>query len=203
MNPKDFHAEDGELVVPALKSFSRFIFSQTNVTIQGPARVISTQKGKQVIFEPETVVFPGSFQVSKVGPTTLSVSEGLVGGLVPYLDKVRLDGLDEKGEPLPEGKPVLECKAPETGDRTYVLLWARHTDAGDVDETIPQDSGDPAAYLVHAEELPPGMRADDRVARLVAVLYWNKGQIEKIRQVVWYDQEVWPSGGKARLRAAA
>jgi hypothetical protein len=203
MNPKDFHAEDGELVAPALKSFSRFIFSQTNVTIQGPARVISTTRGKQVIFEPEAEIFPGSFQVSKVGPKTLSVSEGLVGGLVPYLEEVRLDGLDEKGEPLPEGKPVLECTAPETGGRTYVLLWARHTDAGDADETIPQDSGDPAAYLVHAEELPPGMRADDRVARLVAVLYWNKGQIEKIRQVVWYDQEVWPSGGKARLRAAA
>jgi hypothetical protein len=46
------------------------------------------------------------------------------------------------------------------------------------------------------------MRADDRVARLVAVVYWRSEQILKLRQVVWYDQEVWPAGGKARMRAA-
>jgi len=202
MSPRDFYAEDGEPVEPALRRFVRYVLRESRVTVQGPARVLSTRMGKQVIYEPTPEVFPGSFQVRKIGGTTLSISEGLVGGLVPYLDEVRLDGLDEKGEPLTKGKPVLECTAPETGDRTYVLLWARHTDAGDVDETIPQDSGDPAAYLVHAEELPPGMRADDRVARLVAVVYWRSEQILKLRQVVWYDQEVWPAGGKARMRAA-
>jgi hypothetical protein len=208
MNPDDFHAQDGELVVPALKSFSRFVFSQTNVTIQGPAQVISTTRGKQVIFEPETVVFPGSFQVRKVGPTTLSVSEGRVNGLVPYMGPTwrRIDGLDDEGNPHPEGKPVLECREPETGDRTFVLLWAQHNESGDLDESMMvQDAKNPPSDIAHYTdpELPEGMRGKGFVARLVAVLYWNKGQIEKIRQVVWYDQEIWPSGGKARLRAAA
>jgi hypothetical protein len=210
MNPDDFHAEDGELVVPALKSFSRFIFSQTNVTIQGPARVISTTRGRQVIFEPETVVFPGSFQVSKVGPKTISVSEGRVNGLVPYmwypLPRRRIDGLDDEGNPHPEGKPVLECSEPEKGDRTFVLLWAQHNESGDLDQSMMvQDGENPSSEIADYErpELPEGMRGDGFVARIVAVLYWNKGQIEKIRQVVWYDQEVWPSGGKARLRAAS
>jgi hypothetical protein len=207
MNPKDFHAEDGELVVPALKSFSRFIFSQTNVTIQGPAQVISTTRGKQVIFEPETVVFPGSFQVSKVGPKTISVSEGRVNGLVPYMGfpRRRIDGLDDEGNPHPEGKPVLECKEPKTGDRTFVLLYAQHNESGDLDESMMlQNTENPPSEILHEHVgLPKGMSDDGILWRLVAVLYWNKGQIEKIRQVVWYDQEVWPTGGKARLRAAA
>jgi hypothetical protein len=213
MNPDDFHAEDGELVVPALKSFSRFIFSQTNVTIQGPARVISTTRGRQVIFEPETVVFPGSFQVSKVGSTRISVSEGRVNGLVPYmgtsldggLGRRRIDGLDDEGNPHPAGKPVLECKEPNTGDRTFVLLYAQHNESGDLAESMMvQNTENPPSEILHQHVgLPKGMSDDGNLWRLVAVLYWKNGNIEKIRQVVWYDQEVWPTGGKARLRAAA
>jgi hypothetical protein len=214
MNPDDFHAEDGELVVPALKSFSRFIFSQTNVTIQGPARVISTTRGRQVIFEPETVVFPGSFQVSKVGPKTISVSEGRVNGLVAYMGnefqgspggRRRIDGLDDNGDPHPEGKPVLECREPETGDRTYLVLYVQHNESGDLDESLMvQNKENPLGEILHEDDgLPKGQNGDGIVWRLVAVLYWKNGNIEKIRQVVWYDQEVWPTGGKARLRAAA
>jgi hypothetical protein len=214
MNPDDFHAEDGELVVPALKSFSRFIFSQTNVTIQGPARVISTTRGKQVIFEPETVVFPGSFQVSKVSPKTISVSEGRVNGLVAYMGNAfqgsysgrrRIDGLDDNGDPHPEGKPILICREPVTGDRTYLVLYVQHNESGDLDESLMvQNKENPLAEILDEDDgLPEGMNGDGMVWRLVAVLYWKNGDIEKIRQVVWYDQEVWPSGGKARLRAAA
>lgn len=219
MNPDDFHAQDGELVVPALKSFSRFVFSQTNVTIQGPAQVISTTRGKQVIFEPEKVVFPGSFQVRKVGPKTISVGEGRCNGLVPYMgDPVmggfglvqgsgprRIDGLEDNGDPHPEGKPVLECSEPVTGDRTFLVLWAQHNESGDLDESMMvQDQENlPSRIEDFNDHLPEGMRGEGFVARLLAVLYWKNGNIEKIRQVVWYDQEVWPSGGKARMRAAA
>ena len=214
MNPDDFHAEDGELVVPALKSFSRFIFSQTNVTIQGPARVISTTRGRQVIFEPETVVFPGSFQVSKVSPKTISVSEGRVNGLVAYMGNAfqgspggrrRIDGLDDNGDPHPEGKPILICREPVTGDRTYLVLYVQHNESGDVDESLMvQNKENPLAEIEHEDDgLPKGMNGDGMLWRLVAVLYWKNGDIEKSRQVVWYDQEVWPTGGKARLRAAA
>jgi hypothetical protein len=214
MNPDDFHAQDGELVVPALKSFSRFIFSQTNVTIQGPARVISTTRGRQVIFEPETVVFPGSFQVSKVSPKTISVSEGRVNGLVAYMGnefqgsysgRRRIDGLDDNGDPHPEGKPILICREPVTGDRTYLVLYVQHNESGDVDESLMvQNKENPLAEILDEDDgLPKGMNGDGMLWRLVAVLYWKNGDIEKIRQVVWYDQEVWPTGGKARLRAAA
>ena len=197
--------------MPALKSFSRFVFSQTNVTIQGPAQVISTTRGKQVIFEPETVVFPGSFQVRKVGPKTISVGEGRCNGLVPYMGQGsysgmrRIDGLDENGDPHPEGKPILICREPVTGDRTYLVLWAQHNESGDVDEAMMvQSKENPASYIENINYgVPEGMRGEVLVARLLAVLYWKNGNIEKIRQVVWYDQEVWPSGGKARMRAAA
>jgi hypothetical protein len=35
------------------------------------------------------------------------------------------------------------------------------------------------------------------------VLYWQGEQIRSRRQVVWFDQEIFPSGGKARMRAAS
>jgi hypothetical protein len=206
MSPRDFYAEDGEPVEPVLRRFVRYVLRESRVTVQGPARVLSTRMGKQVIYEPTPEVFPGSFQVRKIGGTTLSISEGLVGGLVPYLDGKRLDGLDEDGNPLPEGKPVLECTAPETGDRTYVLLWARHNENGEMDESLAtQDPDIASSDIVHYSDpkLPEGMRGDGFVARLVAVIYWRDEQIVRLRQVVWYDQEVFSSGGKARMRAAS
>jgi hypothetical protein len=74
-----------------------------------------------------------------------------------------------------------------------------------VDESLMvQNKENPLAEIEHEDDgLPKGMNGDGIVWRLVAVLYWKNGDIEKIRQVVWYDQEVWPTGGKARLRAAA
>jgi hypothetical protein len=202
MNPRDFYADVREPVQPVLRRFVRYVLRDAKISVQGPARVISTRMGKQVIYEPPRQVFPGSFQARKAGVTFLEISDGLVGGLVPYLDGRPLDGLDKDGEPLPEGKPRLECKPPEQGDRSYVLLWARHDGRGELDDSLALIY-EPAAVIEHETELPPGMREEGRVARLVAVVYWQGGQIIRLRQVLWYDQEVFPSGGKARMRAAS
>jgi hypothetical protein len=202
-NPQEFFAQEGQEIAPLLARFARFVKRDSVITITGGARVMKTAQGRRVIYDPAPQTFPGAFKVRQLGGNRVEVSDGLVSGLVPYLDGRRLDGLDEEGEPLPEGRPSLLCEAPKTGDRTYVVLYARHTDEGEVDDTIEQDSGDPGAVIVHLEELPPGMREEGRVARLVAVLYWQGGQVRQVRQVVWYDQEVFPSGGKARMRAAS
>jgi hypothetical protein len=202
MSPRDFHAEEGAPIAPALRRFARYVLRDAAVTISGGARVMKTERGRRVVYEPVAEGFPGSFLVRILGSTELGIGEGLVSGLVPYLAGKRLDGLDDEGAPLPEGKPTLICEAPETADRSYVVLWCRHDASGEVGESIEQDSGEPGAEIVHLEELPAGMREEGRVARLVAVLYWRGGRLYTVRQVVWYDQEVYPSGGKARMRAA-
>ena len=202
-SPRDFHAREGQPIIPVLRRFVRYVLRDARVTITGDARIMKTEQGRRVIYDPAPQSFPGSFRLALPGGNRIRVGEGLVSGLVPYLDGRRIDGLDEEGEPDPKGVPTLLCEAPETGDRTYVVLYARHTEEGEVDETIVQDSADPAVVIVHLEELPPGMREEGRVARLLAVLYWQGEQIRSVRQVAWFDQEIFPSGGKARMRAAA
>lgn len=203
MRIRDLEAEEGEPIRTVLRRVVRFFREDATIEVQGPARIVRTARGRRVIYEPSPQIFPGSFLVAVRGARELAIGEGLVGGLVPYLDGRRLDGRDEEGELLPEGPPTMRLEVPEDVDRTYVLLWARHNESGEVDETIEQDSGDPAAYLEHVTELPPGLRAADRVARLVAVIDWRGNAIRQVRQVVWYDQEVYSAGGIARMRAAA
>lgn len=204
MNPRDFYAVEGKPIIPVLNRFVRFVKRESTISISGEARVMKTAKGRRVIYEPRPQVFPGSFRVSLPGGNRIAVGEGLVSGLVPYLNGRRIDGLTEEGEPHPEGKPTLLLTAPLSRDRSYVLLFARVTDDGEIaggGEGVVD--GDPSAEIVHREELPAEMREEGKVARLVAVIYWSSARIRTVRQVVWYDQEVVPAGGKARMRAAS
>jgi len=202
-NPRDFFAQEGQPIAPLLAKFARYVMRDSTITVTGGARIMKGARGLRVIYDPPPQTFPGSFSVSLRSSNRVQISDGLVSGLVPYVDGRRLDGLDEEGELVPEGRPSLEVTAPKEGDRSYIVLFARHSEEGEIDDTIEQDSGDPGAVIVHLEALPPGMREEGRVARLVAVLYWQDGQVRQVRQVVWYDQEVFPSGGKARMRAAS
>ena len=201
--PRDFYAEDEQGIIPTLNRFARFVKVDATISISGDARVVKTVKGRRVIYEPSPQTFPGSFRVSLPGGNRITVGEGLVSGLVPYMDGRRIDGLLADGEPDPEGKPSLLLEAPDSWDRSYVMLLARVTGENEIEEVKNQTPDDPIVEIVHREELPGGMVESGRVARLVAVIYWGAGRIRSVRQVVWYDQEVVPAGGKARMRAAS
>ena len=201
-NPREFYAEEGKPIIPVLNRFSRFVKRESKLTVTGGARVMKTAAGRRVIYEPTPQTFPGSFRVSLPRSRWIAVSEGLVSGLVPYMDGRRIDGLTEKKTPHEEGKPNLLLTPPELGgDRSYVILFARVTADGEIGED--GTTTDPIAEIVHRYELPAGMREEGKVARLIAVIYWQGEQVTSVRQVVWYDQEVFPSGDKARMRAAS
>jgi len=205
--PRDFYAEEGQAIIPVLNRFARFVKADSTISISGGARVMKMAKGRRVIYEPTPQSFPGSFRVSLLAANKMSVGEGLVSGLVPYMDGRRIDGLLETGEPDPEGKPSLLLDAPVSWDRSYVMLLARTTDDGEIADGLAVGSGQsadgPIVEIVQREELPSGMREEEKVARLVAVVYWGAGRVKSVRQVVWYDQEIVPAGGKARFRASA
>ena len=207
--PRDFYAEEGQPIIPVLNRFARFIRQDSTISISGEARVMKMAKGRRVIYEPSPQSFPGSFKVTAGAGNRITVGEGLVSGLVPYMDGRRIDGLTEKGGPDPQGKPSLLLEAPDSWDRSYLLMLARASEDGDIASGLAVGSGQsaegggPIIEIVHREELPGGMREEGRVARLVAVIYWGAGRIRSVRQVVWFDQEVFAAGGKARFRASA
>ena len=198
---REFYAEEGRPIIPVLNRFARFVKRESKLTVTGGARVMKTAAGRRVIYEPSPQTFPGSFRVTLPRSRWIAVSEGLVSGLVPYLDGRRIDGLTEEEKPHEDGKPTLLLVPPEETDRSYVLLFARVTEDGEIGED--GTTTDPIVKIEHRHELPAGMREEGKVARLIAVIYWEGIRVTSVRQVVYYDQEVFPSGDKARMRAAS
>ena len=205
MKARDFRAEEGQPIAPLLYRFARLVIGEARVRIQGPARVHKTADGKKVVYEPEPQTFPGSFLHRLTGPREIAIGEGLVSGLVPTVDGVRLDGLDDDGEPLPAGPPRLPCSPPLTGSRSWVvLITTASTDTGEIVE-----EAEAPVRLEHRLELPRGMweESKNEIWRIVAAVAWRgegeAARIERVRQVVWYDQEVYRTGSRPRYRAAS
>lgn len=204
MNPDDYLVPDGAPIRGALARFARAVARESRLTVQGAARVRRTDRGRVVVYEPPPVSFPGSFRVSLVSPLEVQVGDGLVSGLVPRIDGERIDGIDDEGEPLDGGRPSLECDEPGPEGRSYVVLAASPGLRGEIDP-----EAEAPLSVEHLAELPPGLRDPEtgRIYRIAAVLEWagegRAQRISRVRQVVWYDQEVYEVDGVARWRAAS
>lgn len=202
--PSDFLAQDEQAVAPLLYRFARFVIREVRVRVQGPARQIRTATGKTIIYEPEPQVFPGSFKVRLVGAREVVIGPGLVSGTVPKIKEVRIDGLDEDGKELPEGPPRLTVSPPAGGRRSWVVLMAKTDADGELDA-----KAEVPVEVRSLIELPRNLRdeGEGTVMRIVAEISWTgaetSARITAVRQVVWYDQEVYQVGGKARWRAAS
>jgi hypothetical protein len=204
MNPADYQVPDGAPIRPALARFARIVLSEARLRIQGPARIRRTAMGRIVVYEPPPPRFPGSFRVRRRGERSVTVGDGLASGLVPRIDGIRIDGLDDEGEPvdgLDGGRPELECEGPGPDGRSYVALAAVPGDLGEIDPEAPLE-------IVHVAELPPRLRDEaGRVLRLLASVEWagrpGARRIARIRQIVWYDQELYLAEGEPRWRAAS
>jgi hypothetical protein len=196
----DLKARPGEPIRRRLARVVRYLRMDGQIRIQAPARVISKMHGREVVFEPPTVVFPGAFAVTLQGGE-VEVGEGLVSGTVPTIEGRRIDGKDAEGKEDEGGKPRLPIEAPESGTTSYVVLSAM---AG-ADGRLADSAG--AVEVRHLAELPPKMKdAEGRLVRIVAVLTWTterRPSVRRIRQVLWYDQEIYRVDGEARWRAAA
>lgn len=201
MKASDFRAEEGQPIAPLLYRFARFVIGEARIRVMGPARIDRTAGGKKIVFEPPSTLFPGSFAVSRKNTTELLIGAGLVSGLVPVIAGVRIDGLDADGEPLKEGIPVLTIRPPVSGSRSWVMLQATVTPDGE----LQTESATAPVEVVHRDTIPVRVFADlaGQTHRLVAEIEWRGTSVYRIRQIVWYDQEVYAVGGKARFRAAS
>ena len=177
---------------PKLTALARAVIEEARRQFSG-ARVTRTRSGQIVTFEPEAVDFSGSFHVSIAGRELVTVTPGLVNGLMPTIDGVYLDGTDENGDPHPEGIPRLSCMSgPGERRRSYVGIRLAIEPKTEV---IPKD--DPAAVIMaHRGDLPREFSeggAPDEVGSAfwpVAQLNWDEEgfRIIKVRQISYFDK---------------
>jgi hypothetical protein len=206
MNPADFQVPEGAPIRRALARFARLVLRESRVSVEGPARIRRTAEGRIVVYEPPAPRFPGSFRVRRGDEREVTIGDGLASGLVPRIEGIRIDGLDDEGEPvesLAGGRPALECEGPGPDGRSYVALAAVPGELGEIDP-----EREAPLEVIHVTTLPPRLRDEEgRVLRLLAALEWEGREgarrIARIRQIVWYDQELYLAEGEPRWRAAS
>lgn len=177
---------------PKLTALARAVIEEARRQFSG-ARVTRTREGQIVTFEPEAVAFSGSFHVAIAGRELVTVTPGLVNGLMPRIEGVFLDGTDENGDASPDGIPRLDCASgPGARRRSYVGIRVK-LDAA----TLAMDEADPEALVMaHRGDLPAGFSeggAPDEGGTAfwpVAQLTWDEDglRIVRVRQISYFDK---------------
>jgi hypothetical protein len=202
---RQFPAITGENALPVLQALVDHVRNDQITIIGGPVRIVETQQGRSIIFEPDSNRFIGAFRVSTVGPLRFQIGEGMVNGEVPIVEGRDLAGLKPDGSPHPEGRPSLLVEDPPEGRRSYLCLQvAKEPEQGGGGNdgaslgvlTRAQLAGtDPALTVVHRKELPKdvpfGLDEEGRGLRPIAQLTWDesRSRVDRVRQILHFDQE--------------
>jgi hypothetical protein len=195
MTPK-LEADRGERVRVVLARVRRFLETEEPPRVDPGARVIERGAGQEVVYDEKPSLPQAAFRVLLVDRDRITIAPGLVNNVVPVVydevrkKKIRLDGLDEEGEPVEGGPPRMKL-TPHEDSRSYVVLRAL-----EATRALPN----PAAGFVdiheydHKEFTRLSQRTEDALnafrLRVVAVIDWNRRQVVSIRQAVWFDQEL-------------
>lgn len=192
-DPDDYLGSDGEPSAAKMRAFIRLVVRESRRQWPGFRRE-ERRNGTTMVAIEEEPVFQGAFWVSLRDGLACRVGDGTVNGIVPTIDEVPIDGLDEDGNPLPEGAPVLDLSAgPGPRSRSYVCLRV----AIDPATGAPNPADPTAASIVHVPELPPGQHegGSPDVAgaglHVLAQMRWNAdgSRITGKRQWNFFDQE--------------
>jgi len=117
-----FHAGD---LISASKLRAMEEQSKLSEVQVGPGIRVSRLAGIGTLVEVEqrTISWSHPWEVRFKGSEKLEVTPGLVNGLMPKIDNVPMDGLDEEGKPHRNGKPLLKFKP--KGDVAWVCVCVR------------------------------------------------------------------------------
>lgn len=188
--PKDFHAEEGDWPPSRIAPFVRFVMRDARKTFAG-VRVARTLNGVHVTASADTQSFSGAWTVTLSGLSSVRIGDGTVNGRVPWLDGRGLDGLDEEGEPHPEGVPLLSVsEGPGERRRSYVGVLVRIDPA--TGAMIAEDTE--SLTVAHRGTLHPtfaeGGAPDEESTGFwpLAQLHWSADgkRVERVRQWAYF-----------------
>lgn len=189
-SPTDFYAEEGDWPPSKIAPFVRFVMTDVRKTFAG-VRVARTMNGVHVTADPKSKSFAGAWTVTLEGLERVRIGDGTVNGRVPWLDGRGLDGLDEEGEPHPDGIPILSvASGPGERRRSYVgVLVTIDPATGAMVEDDPE-----SLSVVHRGTLHPafaeGGAPDEESTGFwpLAQLQWNAdgSRVERVRQWAYF-----------------
>lgn len=185
--PSDIVARKGDLVLPKWRALLQFI-SRTGI-IPGPGvRVSSGPNGTYVDAEASFKPWNHPFKVS-ASSERVRVRAGLVNGVAPYINGVRITGVDDKGKQVEV--PQLELKHDGT-PITYVAIVIVTPESGDT--PIALFNTPESIRIEHVTMLPRAFAEGGTVAELgravypIAALYWNEdGTLRRRIQIVHHN----------------
>lgn len=187
----DFRAINEENALPVLQAFMEFVRGDEVVSVSGPVRETRGDRGRALVFEPETQKFPGSFRVATAGPRSFRIGEGEVNGRMPILDGRDLAGLRADGSAHPDGPPSLLVEGEPEARRSWICLLVATSPGNLYDEPL---AGEEGLTVIHRLALPTGvpygLDEEGRGLRPIAQLSWNsdRTRVDRVRQILHFDQ---------------
>ena len=186
--PQEIRAKRGDQVLPKWRALIKFLEDALQVNLGPGIRERKIGDGGRYIWAASNIKsFAYPFKVS-ASATEARVSEGTVNGVFPYIEDVRINGLDDDDNPV----PVPPIRIEHSGvSRSYIALAVITSELGDV---VLED--DPEKLkIVHVDEIDPkfvegGVPIDEDGVGLypLAVIYWkSQGVIRKTFQITHHN----------------
>lgn len=185
--PQEIVARRGEKVFPKWQALLRFIANTGIVAAPGIKVTYLPTGGTLVESDASYKAWGHPFKVS-ASSESFSVRSGLVNGLAPYLDGVRITGVDDEGKKV--DVPRVEIK--HKGDPiTYISLVVVTPEGG---SRITLTDSPETLYIKHSTMLPEGFREGGSIPFLgeteypLAALYWEgEGVLRRKLQIVHHN----------------
>jgi hypothetical protein len=184
--PPEIIARKRDPILPKWRALLKFIKNTGIVTGPG-VKVTQTPNGTLVDAERSFRPWSHPFKVSTDG-TTATIRAGLVNGVSPYLNGVRINGIDDDGNEIEV--PPLEI----THDGTLITYIAIVLNLPAGNETMAISDSPEAIRIEHVTSLPEnfaeGGTVSDQTRGVypIAALYWNgKNDFNKRLQIVHHN----------------
>ena len=184
--PQDIVARRGDLVLRKWAALLQFI-ARTGIVAGPGVRVTQTPNGTMVDSDASFRPWSHPFKVSCDGEKA-AIRAGLVNGIAPHVDGVRITGVDDGGKEIAVPDLVIEHDGTPI---TYIALIALTSTTGRNIEIV--DSPE-TLFIGHVTELPEnfagGGTAPDlgRATYPLAALYWSsKGVLRRKIQIVHHN----------------
>lgn len=182
MDANTLHVQRGEEISPAWKRLQAWVRS-TRVLPAPGIRLNRSALGTQVVVERDVTGWPHPFKVNVAG-LTATIDTGTIGGLVPLIDGVGLDGIDAAGKTktVPTFKLTKQtsgtswlCARVQVDAKTGALVESTLTIAEVKSDVLNQLRGGASPDIGGFGYHP------------LAVLYWSNSAVAKYFQITHHN----------------